>query len=564
MKQAVIDAIKEVLPQFREETLTTPPSPEMGDYALPCFSYAKELKKSPQEIAEYLAAKIRPSQAIDKAEAAGSYVNIFINRKAFVGRVLGEIDAKKGRYGSGQKNDTIIIDYSAPNVAKNMGIHNLRSTIIGNALYRAHKHLGYRTVGVNHLGDWGTQFGKLIWALERWSSPEELKEKGILFLNGLYVRYHQALDHHKKDGKEKEAAEMEEEARAWFKKIEDGDVRAAMWWKLFIDISREEYDAIYRRLGIMFDDTKGESFYMQFLDETIKTLKDRKLAQMDDGALVVKFDETEKMPPCLLKKRDGATLYGTRDIAAALYRLRTYHPYKVLYVVDVSQSLHFRQWFRVMELLDPKNKDVFVHVSFGRLSFPDAAMSTRKGNIIPLRDVLDKAREKALLIIEEKSPNLQDKESVAEQVGIGAVLFFDLSNDRAHNITFSWDRTLDFQGETSVYVQYTHARIRSILRKEQAGAADTDKLTLPEEYGLVLMLSSFHETLERSAAAYKPSILCRYLLDLCQMFNHYYVHTPVLKAEKETKEARLHLLLQVATVLKTGMSLLGIKMPDRM
>ncbi|MFA6088485.1 MAG: arginine--tRNA ligase [Candidatus Woesearchaeota archaeon] len=571
VKENIIKILKEIVPDFLDSTLTIPPNSLMGDYAIACFVYAKQSKKSPLDFAKELKEKIDAltnKNIIVKAEISGPYVNIFINREKFIHDVISDIQRQKDKFGSEDKKDkTIVIDYSGPNVAKNMGIHNLRSTIIGQSLYNSYKFLGYKTVGVNHLGDWGTQFGKLIWASEKWSNPNELQEKGILFLNELYVRYHKLCDDLKLEGKEKEVEQMEEESRLWFKKIEDNNERAIMWWKIFIDISLLEYNSIYKRLDISFDEVKGESYYIPYIDSALKTLEEHKLTTIDDGALVVKFDEKEKMPPCLLKKSDGATLYGTRDIAAGMYRLKTYNPTKVLYLTDIAQGFHFKQWFKVMELLDAKNKEIFVHVDFGRLSFPDSDMSTRKGNIVPLKEVLDKSSNKALSIIQEKSPDLKNKEDIAEIVGIGAIIFGDLSNDRLNNIVFEWDKVLDFQGETAPYIQYTYARIKSILRKEDAKIEkkfDSKFLTEKSEYDLVKKLSDFNSVLNQVILNNKPSILCRYLIDLCQMFNKYYDNVTILKAYDDVKNARLIFILQITTVIKNGMHILGINVPERM
>jgi len=571
-KHEVIKLVKEKLPHLIESSISVPPNPNMGDFALPCFPYAKEMGKSPVEIAKHLAAEIKPNKFVKEIKAEGPYLNFFINKEKYIEQVLLDCDTKKERFGSeDKKEETIVIDYGGPNVAKNMGIHNLRSTIIGQAIYNAFQFLGYNTVGVNHLGDWGTQFGKLIWALEKWSGPEELKEKGILFLNKIYVDFHKLEDELKTQGKESEVEKMEDEARAWFKRIEDEDKRAKMWWKIFVEISMEEYNAIYDRLGISFDSVLGESFYIQFLDDTIRTLEEKNLTTIDDGALVIKFDDAdnnENMPPCLLRKRDGATLYGTRDIAAALYRLKTYNPSKILYVVDVAQSLHFKQWFKVMEMLDSKNKEKFVHISFGRLSFPDVDMSTRKGNIVPLKEVLDKAHEKSLEIIKVKSPELKHKDEVAEIVGVGAIIFGDLSNDRLHNVVFEWEKVLDFQGETAPYIQYTYARIRSILRKEDATSEDfaASYLSEPSEFEIVKKLADYNNVLNQVIINYKPSILARYIIELAQQFNKYYVETPILKegVDENTKKARIFLISAVSTVIKSGMSLLCIKVPEKM
>lgn len=555
--------------EIDETIIEIPPNPKMGDYAFPCFTLSKKLKKAPNAISQWLSEKIKPDEVISSVKSVGPYLNFFIEPKIIAEKTLTEVNSEKENFGSSEegKGKTIIVDYSAPNVAKNMGIHNLRSTIIGQAICNIHKFSGYNVVGVNHLGDWGTQFGKLIWALEKWSSMDELKKKGIVFLNDMYVKFHE--EHEKTLASNPDTAEkMEEEARAWFKNIEKGDKKAREWWKLFVEISLKDYDEIYERLNIEFEETKGESFYIQFLDDTIKTLEKAKLTSMSEGALVVEFDEKENMPPCLLKKTDGATLYGTRDVAAGLYRLREYKPYKALYVTDISQALHFKQVFKVLELLDKKNSDVFEHVQFGRLSFKDAAMSTRKGNIVPLREVLDKAHDKALEVIEEKNPDLSAKEDVAESVGVGAIIFGDLVNDRIRNIEFSWEKILSFEGETGPYVQYAHARICSILRKygnDVSADVEFELLSSDEEKELIKKVAAFKEAIYSAGTHNKPSIIAKYLVELGQTFGTFYTACPVLKTDNpELVKARILLCDATRQVLKNGLTLLGLDAPEEM
>lgn len=542
--------------------VSVPKNRANGDFSYPCFGEAKRLGRNPVEFAKELESSLETNEFISKIEATGPFLNFTINKGGMVVNTLGALKEKGADFAVQNNSDkTIVIDYAAPNVAKNMGLHNLRSTVIGQCLYNVYKYLGYKTVGINHLGDWGTQFGKLIWSLEKWSNPEELEEKGILFLNQLYVKFHDLVDEVKvKDGDEA-ALKIEDEARAWFKKIEDGDDRAKMWWQMFVDISLTEYDKIFARLGVSFDDTRGESYYITHLDKTIKTLEDAKLTCIDEGALVVKFDEKEKLNPCLLRKSDGATLYGTRDLAAAMYRQEKYNPTKVLYVVDTAQQYHFKQWFKVMELLDSKNKDIFEHVWFGRL----LGMSTRKGKNVPLMEVLDKARDKCLESINEKSPDLENKEEVAEMLGSGAIIFGDLVNDRIHDNEFSWERVLDFNGETSIYCQYAYARIKSILGKEDSDEFIASKLTSEKEIALVEKLGGFKDTLADTIRLNKPSVLCRYVVDLSQEFTSYYANTPILKdCDEETKKSRLFLIKQVSEVIKKSLNLIGVKVAEKM
>lgn len=575
-EKKVIQIIKESMPKgvdFIETTLSVPPDIKLGDYAIPCFPYTKELKKNPNEIAVEISANINNNldktldgvkfcDIIQKTELKGPYINIFLNKKYFSRVILTEIDNQQYNFGSeNKKNQNIVIDYSAPNVAKNMGIHNLRSTIIGQSLYNIYEKLGYNVIGVNHLGDWGTQFGKLIWAVKKWSSPEEIKQKGIVFLNELYVKFHNEYEKTKDES-------MIEKSREYFRDIESKEPYATNLWKLFIDISMQDYNKIYERLNVKFDYNTGESFYIQFLDETIKQLKKANITTIDQGALVVKFDDEENMPPCLLKKSDGATLYATRDVAAALYRLKTYNPKKILYVTDIAQNLHFQQWFRVLEKLKPETKDILEHVNFGRLSFANSQMSTRKGNIIPLREVLDKAQEKALKLIQEKSPDLENSSQVAQKVGIGAVIYEDLLHDRIHNIIFDWDKVLDFQGETAPYIQYTYARIKSILRKDKVDIKPAqikfENLTDDISFTLIKKLSEYNSYLNKAMQQNKPSILARYVLELAQMLNSFYVSSPILNQETKIKNSRLFLIEQTSKVIKDAMRLLNIDVPEKM
>jgi len=555
----IINILKKLIPNFADSTLSIPPSIDMGDYAIPCFSYAKKENKNAIEFANEIKDKIINNnfELIKKVQTKGPYLNIFINRQKFSELVLNEINSKEENYGSEEnKNETIVIDYSAPNVAKNMGIHNLRSTIIGQSLYNIYQKLGYKVIGVNHLGDWGTQFGKLIWAVKKWSSEKEIKEKGIIFLNELYVKFHEEYEKTKDES-------MIEQSRQYFKDIEQGEVKAIKLWKLFIDISLDDYNKIYDRLNVKFDYNTGESFYMPFLDKTIKILEDKKITKLDDGALVVELDED--MPPCLIKKSDGATLYATRDIAAALYRIEKFNPKKILYVTDIAQNLHFKQWFKVIEKLNPDYKDLLEHVNFGRLSFKDSQMSTRKGNIVPLKEVLDKAKQKALELIKEKSTGIKNQDEVAETVGIGAIVFNDLLHDRIHNIIFEWDKILDFQGETAPYILYVYARINSILEKEKPSEnVDFEKLTDDLSFSITKKLSAYNDFLIKSKNQNKPSILARYVLELAQSFNTFYVQNKILNQEKEVTNARLFLLKQISTIIKNSMNLLNIKVLKKM
>ncbi|RQD73936.1 MAG: arginine--tRNA ligase [Candidatus Syntrophonatronum acetioxidans] len=545
-----------------EQHLNIPPDAGLGDYAFPCFILSKKWKKPPQEISQNLAQEISPGEGegwIKEAKSAGPYLNFYCNRERLTRETLREIHEKGEGYGNVDEGagENVVIDFSAPNIAKPFGIGHLRSTVIGNSLYRLYEALGYNCVGINHLGDWGTQFGKLISAYKRWGEENSLKEDPIQYLYQLYVQFHQEASRDEN---------LEEEGRLWFKRLEEGDQEAEELWQKFRELSLQEFRRVYQRLDIKFDEEQGESFYNQMLSSTIKQLEEEEIVRESEGALIVGL-EPYGMPPCLLRKKDGATLYATRDLCAAIYRYEKYKFHKLIYVVGAAQSLHFQQLFKVLELTGYPWANRCVHVPFGLIKFKEGKMSTRMGNLIFLEDVIDKAVTLAREIIEEKNPGLENKDEVAEMVGIGAVIFGDLSNDRVKDIDFDWDKVLDFSGETSPYIQYAHARICSILRKEGVqvpGEADLSLLTREEEQRLITLLARFREHVKRAAETYKPSTLARYLLDLTSDFNYFYHKCPVLTAEEGLKEARLFLIDGVRQVLVNGLYLLGIKAPSKM
>jgi arginyl-tRNA synthetase len=452
---------------------------------------------------------------------------------------------------------TVVVDYSSPNIAKPFGVGHLRSTVIGNALYRIYDHLGYRVMRINHLGDWGTQFGKLIVAFKRWGNEMDLTTHAIQTLYDLYVRFHTEVDTH---------PELDDEARDWFKRLEDGDPEARAIWQRFRDLSLREFARIYERLGISFDSQAGESFYEPYLDQTIERIRQAGLVSISDEALIVDLGPY-KMPPCLLRKKDEATLYATRDLAAAMYRHETYGFLKMLYVVGADQRLHFQQVFKVLELMGfPWAKDC-VHVDFGLIRFHDEKMGTRRGNIIFLEDVLDRAVELAEHIVHEKNPELPNKRQVAEAVGIGAVIFTDLSTRRVKDVNFEWEKVLTFEGETGPYVQYTHARACSVLRKaDQALSAAVDycHLTQDEAFDIVRLLADYPVVLQRAAENYEPFFVTDYLLTLSERFNKYYHNYRILTDDAAVREARLGLVKGVQIVLESGLTLLGIQAPEEM
>ena len=546
--------------------LMLPPDTSMGDYALPCFRFAKTLKKAPALIAEELKKDIlsRPNP-FAAVEAVNGYLNFKFDRAAEAGKVLSDVLKRGAEYGSSDEGagKTVCIDYSSINIAKPFHIGHLSSTVIGAALYRMYRKRGYNPVGINHLGDWGTQFGKLIVAYKRWGDEEKLKKGGVMYLTEIYVRFHAEAE---------EDPALEDEARAWFKRIEDGDKEALKLYDLFKSLTLEEVGKVYKRLGIEFDSYNGEAFYNDKMAPVIEKLEALNLITVSDGAKIVDLKEWG-MSPCLLVKADGATLYATRDLAAAFYRKRTYDFYKSLYVVAYQQNLHFKQLFKVIELMGEEWYKDLVHVPFGMVSLEDGTMSTRKGKVVWLKDVLDKAVEKAALVIREKNENLVNAEAVSEMVGVGSVVFFALSNNRIKDITFSYDKVLNFDGETAPYVQYTNARAVSLLKKAgDLGEMFEEPLTETELKGLegkegeelVSLLSRFGQTVSEALEKYEPSVVTRYAIELAKAFNRYYLTTRILNGEPSVRRARIALVYAVHTVLEEALRIIGVKAPEEM
>jgi arginyl-tRNA synthetase len=541
------------------DLVEVPPDQKLGDYAFPCFVLSKKLRKAPNQIAGELALRLKATDLIEEISAVGPYVNFRVDKAKQAEFVLARIFDEGGDYGSSDegKGKTIVIDFSSPNIAKPFGIGHIRTTVIGNALYHIFRKLGYDVVRINHLGDWGTQFGKVILAYKMWGDEKELLKDPISTLYDLYVRFHNEADREPR---------LEEEARAWFKKLEDGDEEATGLWKKFRDYSLQEFNRVYEMLDIGFDSWPGESFYNEFMDKTIDEIKAKGLAEMSQDALIVDLEQFN-LPPCLLKKKDEATLYATRDIAAAIYRHDTYKFHKSLYVVGSAQSLHFRQVFKVLELMGYEWAKDCVHVDFGWIKFRQEMMSTRKGNIVLLEDVLIKSMELARKIIEEKNPELENKEEVAKEVGIGAVIFADLSTRRNKDIDFDWDQVLSFDGETAPYVQYTHARLCSLQRKYgrpvskkiEYGTFSTD-----EERALLKLLEDFPRKVTSSAEACEPAFICSHLIDLCSTFNRFYQKQRIITEDRDQTAARMLLVKALQITTKGGLSLLGIKAPERM
>lgn len=541
------------------ELISTPPTADKGDYCLPCFRLAKILHKSPAVIAQELAAEIKPCGDVVKIEAVNGYVNFFINKLSSAKKVITEICEKKNFYGDSEegRGKTVCIDYSSINIAKPFHIGHLFTTVLGGSLYKIYTKLGYKAVGINHLGDWGTQFGKLIVAFKKWCGYEELEKRGMDALVEIYVKFHTECETH---------PELDDEARAWFRKIEEGDEEAMKLFNLFKKITLEEVQKVYKRLDITFDSYNGESFYNDKMQPVIDELERKHLLVESEGAKIVDL-APYGMPPCLIVKKDGATLYATRDLAAAYYRKKTYDFWKCLYVVAYQQNLHFRQVFKVLELMDNDWAKDLVHVAFGMVSLEDGAMSTRKGKVIYLRDALDKAVEKSYEIISEKSPDLADKETVAEQVGVGAVVFSTLYNNRIKDMVFSYDKVLNFDGETGPYVQYTNARCLSLLAK--VGGYDADKADFsgvdnPESAAVISLLEKFGDVLEEAVERYEPCVLARYLVSLGQEFNRFYLAHRIAGEAEGIKNSRAMLTEAVHYVLEEGLRLLGISAPKKM
>ena len=539
------------------ELIALPPNTEMGDYALPCFKFAKVLRKSPVMIAEELKTKISTDDIVSGVSAVNGYLNFKINKTGFVRQTLDKILAEKENFGSDTLGNgkTICIDYSSINIAKPFHIGHLSTTVLGGALYRIFNFLGYKTVGINHLGDYGTQFGKLISAYKRWGDKETVEKGGIRALNELYVRFHREVEDH---------PEYEDEARAYFKKIETGDSECLQLFKWFKELTLKDVEKIYEMLDIHFDSYAGESFYSDKMQPIVDELKEKGLLTESRGAQVVDLEEYG-MPPCIILKSDGTSLYATRDMAAATYRKNTYDFDKCLYVVAYQQNLHFKQFFKALELMGkPWAKDL-VHVAYGMVSLEEGTMSTRKGNVVFLEDVINKCNEKAYTIIDEKNPDLDNKLEVAQKVGVGAVIFGALYNNKIKDSVFSYDKVLTFDGETSVYVQYTCARANSVIQKGGVVTSYEIPELTAEEIELVKAISVLPETVKSAAEKYEPSFIARYAVDVAQKFNKFYFDCKILSAEDEkTKNFRLALTQATKQALENAFKLLGIGIPDKM
>lgn len=540
-----------------------PSNKDMGDYSFPCFKLAKELRKAPQMIATELKEKLKFDEStISKVEVVGGYLNFFVNSEAIAKSVFEEIDTKKENYGSSNigEGKNIVIDYSSPNIAKPFHIGHLRSTVIGNSLYKIHKKLGYSCIGINHLGDYGTQFGKLIEGYKRWKDEYNIEENPIDELTKIYIRINNLC---------KEDESVLEACRDNFKKLEEKDEYCTVLWEKFRKLSLKEFQKVYDLLDIHFDSLNGEAFYSDKMQEIIDILdRSGKLVE-SEGARVINLDD-KQMPPCLIEKSNGSTTYATRDLAAIMYRARTYNFDKALYVTSYEQILHFRQIFEVAKLLglDEKYIDGLTHIPFGMVQLKTGKMSTREGNIIKLEDLLNEAISRSKEIMDTKNPDLENKDEIAKIIGIGAVIFNDLYNSRIKDEIFDWDEMLNFNGETGPYLQYIYVRTNSIIQKAgyipELKNVDFSELRNENADKIIKMLYEFENTIKLSAEKYEPYIIARYLIDLAQAFSSFYNNYKIISDDKNAQDARLYLTYCVNIVLKNGAELLGMKMPEKM
>lgn len=536
-----------------------PPDNNMGDYALPCFKLASTLKTSPVKIASMLKEKFLNylnDGVLSKIEAIGGYLNFTVDRKTYSRALLKEVLKKDSQYGSSAegKGKTVCIEYSSVNIAKPFHIGHLSTTVIGSALCKIYKFLGYKVVAINHLGDYGTQFGKLIVAYKLWSSEEKIKKDGLKELTRIYVKFHKEA---------KKNPKLDDDARKYFKLIEDGDKESKALFEMFKKITLEEVEKIYKELNVTFDSYAGESFYVDKMGAVVEELKEKNLLKISDGASIVDLEEYG-MPPCLILKSDGASLYATRDIACAIYRKKTYDFYKSLYVVAYQQNLHFKQFFKVLELMGKTWAKDLVHVAYGMVSLESGSMSTREGNVVLLEDVINTTVKKAYKVIEDKNPDLKDKDRTAHAVGTGAVIFSALCNNKIKDIVFSYDRVLSFEGETCPYLQYTIARCNSVLNKNIfVNRFDITQLN-DDEYAVINILGRFSENVKVAAEKYEPSIVTRYALDLASIFNKFYISCKIACEDDKVKQFRLAITKAVKITLTNALTLLGIETVEEM
>ncbi|MGH4118649.1 arginine--tRNA ligase [Clostridium sp.] len=566
-KKIVVERIKQLVDleiETIENLIETPPRPEMGEFAFPCFQLAKTMKKAPAMIAKDLKEKIE-KEGFEKVECFGPYLNFFLDKSVFIKKTVEKVLAEGDSYGSSKigEGKNMVVEYSSPNIAKPFHVGHLFTTAIGNALYKILSFEGYNCTGINHLGDWGTQFGKLIYAYKNWGDEVALEKDPIRELLRIYVKFHAEAELDDT---------LNEEGRMYFKKLEEGCEEEVALWNRFKDLSLVEFKKLYETLNVKFDSYAGESFYCDKMDDVIKDIESKGLLVESNGAKVVMLDEYN-MPPCIIRKADGATIYATRDLAAATYRKKTYDFHKNIYVVGKDQSLHFNQVFTTLKLMGNKWAEDCVHVPFGTVRFSDKKLSTRKGDVIFLDDLLNEAVAKTLEIINEKNPELENKEEVAKKVGIGAIIFTYLKNHRERDIVFNWEEMLSFDGETGPYVQYTYARAKSILRKVMENS-DTDEtnvevdyntLNSKEEFELVKQLEGFQSSILYSIEKLEPSVVTRYVIDVAKSFNKFYNQHNIANLEdKSAKLAKIKMVEATCTVIKNALGLIGIEVVDRM
>lgn len=547
------------------DMLEVPQASNMGDYAFPCFKLAKTLRKAPPLIAADIAAKIEGSQLFEKVEQVNAYVNMFISKEELVRDVVCEVLNEGEDYGKSQvgQGKTVIVEFSSPNIAKPFHIGHIRSTVIGNAINKIYSAMGYKVVRINHLGDYGTQFGKMICAYRHWGNKEDVIKEPIKTLLHYYTKFHEEAEKH---------PELNDEARQIFTRLEHGEEEETQLWQWFRDESLKEFSRVYKMLGIEFDSYAGESFYSDKMPAVVQMLKDKNLLEESQGAEIVDLTPYG-LTPALITKSDGSSLYITRDIAAAIYRKKTYDFYKNIYVVASQQNLHFQQWIKIIELLGFDWAKDNIHVPFGLVSLEDGTMSTRHGRVVFLEDVLNRAVEQTREIIREKGVNTDNVDETAKQVGIGAVVFQELSNNRIKDYVFSWDKVLDFNGETGPYVQYTYARAASVMRNAGREAAEkalncenikVEHIIGESAYELAKLLYALPQVIIDAGEKYEPSVLTRHIVDIAQAFNRFYHDEHILADNEEEKISKLSLVAATKTVLKNGLALLGIEAPERM
>ncbi|MGP1486215.1 MAG: arginine--tRNA ligase [Peptostreptococcus stomatis] len=562
-KKLISEIIKSEIEDLTIEDITAlievPPNKEMGDYAFPCFKLAKIFRKAPNAIAEDLAGKIQPTDDINKIINLGGYVNFFVNKESLAKKVINQVLSEKENYGKSEfgKGKTVVVEFSSPNIAKPFHIGHVRTTVIGNALSKIYQSQGYHVEKLNHLGDYGTQFGKLIVAYKLWGDKQAVEKDPIKELLKLYIRFHDEAE---------AKPEMEDEAREWFTKLENGDQEAKDLWQWFRDESLKEFSRVYDLLDIDFDSYVGESFYSDKMPAVIEELKEKNLLVESDGAMIVDLEDS-KLPPALIQKRDGSTLYLTRDLASAFYRKKIYNFDKSIYVVGAQQELHFKQCFEIIKRMGYDWYKDMVHVQFGMVALEEGTMSTRKGRVVFLEDVLNQAIDRTRQIIEEKNPDAENIYEVAKAVGVGAVVFQELSNSRIKDYTFSWDRTLSFEGETGPYVQYTHARCCAVLRKaDQPISADINYEALSDQDAadVLSVLETFNKSIMTAMKKNEPHIVTRFVLDLAQAFNKFYHNSPILVEDDDLRAARLALVEATRQTIENALKILGMKAPQKM